>query len=114
MGTVWTGRYTPTEAAALTELPEKQVRKEIEHQVIEAESPPRLPFAALVYLRALKLMEMHLSVDDRTRISRRVIEAVHRSRQMGGEPVFPDSRLTVRRVGAYPRVGRPRSAPPAD
>lgn len=116
------------------------MRKEIEHKVIEAESPPRLPFAALVYLRALKLMEMHLSVEDRTRISQRVSEAIHRSKEtetvqvsevlalrigslvrdlvaraqrferwkeklvtrpdiMGGEPVFPGSRLTVRRVG---------------
>ena len=140
MGAIWSHTFTPTEAAALTELPEKQVRKEIEHQVIEAASPPRLSFAALVYLRALKLMAMQLSIEDRTRISLRVLEAVRRSREidtvevsevlalrigslvrdlvertqrfeswkqrlvtdpaiMGGEPVFPGSRLTVRRVG---------------
>ena len=79
MGAIWTDTFTPTEAAALTELPGgRQVRKEIEHKVIETARPPRLSFAALVYLRALKLMEMHLSVEDRARISRRLVDAIRR------------------------------------
>jgi uncharacterized protein (DUF433 family) len=151
MGAIWTNTFTPTEAAALTDLSEKQVRKEIEYRVIEAPSPPRLSFAALVYLRALKLMAMQLSVEDRTRISRRVLEAMGRSQEidtvevsevlalrlgslvrdlvertqrferwkgrlitapdiMGGEPVFPGSRLTVRRVGGMLERGEDASA----
>lgn len=151
MGAIWTDTFTPTEAAALTDLPEKQVRKEIEHRIIEAESPPRLSFAALVYLRALKLMAMHLSVEDRARICRRLFEAIRRTVDidtvevsdvlalrigslvrdlvertqrferwkdqlvtdpdiMGGEAVFPGTRLTVRRVGGMLERGEDESA----
>lgn len=140
MENIQASTFTPNEAAALTELSEKQVRKEIEHKVLEVASPPRLPFGALVYLRALKLMELQLKVDDRQRLARRLLDEIRRSLAidlvhisdvlvlrigsvikalvertqrferwkatlvtdqeiMGGEPVFPNSRLTVRRVG---------------
>jgi uncharacterized protein (DUF433 family) len=140
MGAIWTHTFTPSEAAALTELSAKRVRKEIEHRVIEATRPPRISFADLIYLRALQLLEVQLSVEDRVRLARRLLEEVRRSPDvdavefgqvltlrvgaivrfltertehferwkerlvtspeiMGGEFVFPDSRLTVRRVG---------------
>jgi len=140
MPTAWTETFTPNEAAALSELSEKQVRKEIEYRVIEVPSPPRLSFAALVYLRALKLIGLQLKVDDRVHLARRLLDAVRSSPAidtvevgevlalrigslirdlvarvqeferwkgnlvtnpdiMGGEVVFPSSRLTVRRIG---------------
>jgi uncharacterized protein (DUF433 family) len=184
MGAIWKDTFTPSEAAALTELPAKRVRKEIEHRVIEATRPPRVSFADLIYLRVLQLLDVQLSVEDRLRLARGLHDAVRRSPDvdtvefgqvltlrvrgivrflskrtrhferwkkrlvanpeiMGGEPVFPKSRLTVRRIGgmlergvapreilddypylkaedlelarlfvrAYPRVGRPRTAP---
>jgi uncharacterized protein (DUF433 family) len=140
MVAVQTLTFTPSEAAALTELPARRVRKEIESHVIEAASPPRLPFGALVYFRVLQLLGLELAVDDRARMARRLLEAVQTSLDidaielgqvltlhvgavvkslrdktqqferwkerlvrsaaiMGGEPVFPKSRLSVRRVG---------------
>ncbi len=140
MATLRTHTFTPSEAAALTELPAKRVRKEIEHRVIKTTRPPRVSFADLVYLRALQLIEVQLSVEDRARLARRLIDAVRRSPDvdsvdvgqvltvrvgpivrflkkrterferwrerlvenreiMGGEPVFPRSRVTVRRIG---------------
>ncbi len=132
--------FTPNEAAALVELPPKNVRKELEHEVMATSSPPRLSFSELVYLRALKLMDLHLSVGDRARLCALITGAVGQSplpdavelathltlhvgrlaRElqervtsfrswkeklvrdpdiMGGETVFPKSRLTVRHVG---------------
>ena len=140
MRAIWMHTFTPSEAAALTELPAKRVRKEIEYRIIEATRPPRVTFAELVYLRALQLLEVQLSVDDRVRLARHLLAAVRHSPAvdrvdvghvltlrvgaivrflvartqhferwkkrlvtspeiMGGEPVFPGSRLTVRRVG---------------
>ncbi len=151
IATVWTETFTPNEAAALVELSEKRVRKEIEYHVIEAPSPPRLSFAALVYLRALKLMGLHLKVDDRVRLARRLLDAVcsspaidtvevgevlvlrigavikdlvERVQQferwkdslvtnrdiMGGETVFPNSRLSVYRVGGMLERGESPAA----
>ena len=148
MAGVWTETFTPNEAAALSELPERQVRKEIEHRIIEAANPPRLSFAALVYLRALKQMDLQLGVADRVRLARRLFEAVRSSPTtnvvevgevlvlrigsvvkhliekvqqferwkgklvadhdiMGGEAVFPNSRLSVRRVGGMLERGEP-------
>ena len=132
--------FTPAEAAALVGLPAKRVHKEIEKRVIEADSPPRLDFSALVYLRALTLVDIELPVRTRLGIYRRLrdelartqpadtieiarllslqigdiradladkIERFERWRErlvtsdeiMGGETVFPGTRLTVRRVG---------------
>jgi uncharacterized protein (DUF433 family) len=151
MATVWTETFTPNEAAALSELSEKQVRNEIEYHVIEVPSPPRLSFPTLVYLRALKLMGLQLKVDDRVRLARRLLDAVRSSPTidtldigdvlalrigavikdlaervqkferwrdnlvtspdiMGGEAVFPNSRLTVRRVGGMLDRGEPPDA----
>jgi uncharacterized protein (DUF433 family) len=140
MSSIWTHHFTPNEAAALTDVSEKQVRKDIEYRVIPAETPPRLPFASLVYLRALKLLEVQLVPHDRARLAQRLFDAMQQSDTidmvemgevfavrigriikrletkthgftqwklslvvdpniMGGEPVFPKSRLTVRHVG---------------
>lgn len=131
--------FTPAEASAFSELSVQRVRKELEHHVIEAgTSPPRLTFAALVYLRALQMTQLEWPVPDRAELYRLVADAVRsaaasvrlaklltlevkpvvdeleskvaRFRRwksqlvtspdiMGGEPVFPKRRLTVRRVG---------------
>jgi uncharacterized protein (DUF433 family) len=131
--------FTPTEAAALVQVPAKRVYKEIEYAVITSNAnPPRLPFAALVYLKALREVDFTFSVDFRTLLYNRLVDAMtHRTTQveiaryfilqldaisnelseliarfnrwknslginpaiMGGETVFPGSRLTVRHIG---------------
>jgi uncharacterized protein (DUF433 family) len=132
--------FTPSEAAAFVQLPAKRVYKELEYRVITSASyPPRLPFSALIYLRALKEINFTFSVDERIELYRRLVEALEQSLPsleiakffilqldsiqselsdlimrfnawkqhlvaspdiMGGETVFPGTRLTVRHVGA--------------
>lgn len=129
--------FTPTEAAALLDLPEKQVRKEVEHGLFST----KLRFDALVYLGALRELGLSLGVEDRRKlyavvkrtvgpkkvtpdevafsplvvlrlgaVARQVRQKVERfaawkkklvvnGRILGGEPVFPKSRLSVRNVG---------------
>jgi len=136
----------PVEAAALVDLPEGKVRKEVEHGLFGDQSPPRLPFTALVYLRALRLLGLELGVEDRRRLLTSIRDALLASSTpevvdlsavlslkfgplvrelaarlegfeawkgklviqddiLGGEPVFPGSRLAVRRVGALAERG---------
>jgi uncharacterized protein (DUF433 family) len=67
---------TATEASALLGLPEVKVRKEIEHGLIKVPSPPRLTFEELVYLRALPLLGVELSVADRRYLHDRITVAL--------------------------------------
>ena len=64
--------FSPTEAAALLDIPEKQVRKEVEHGLFST----TLSFAALVYLRALRGLGLRLGVEDRRRLLKTVRETV--------------------------------------
>ena len=128
--------FTPKEAAALSGLSERRVRKEIEHRVLKGGEPPRLGFSALLYLAALGRIGTELPLELRRRMflaieegggSRSVavadllrlelepvvdelrekVERFERWKRklvsapeiMGGETVFPGSRLTVRHVG---------------
>jgi len=131
--------FTPTEAAAIVQIPAKRVYKELEYAVIAPNTnPPRLTFADLVYLKALREVDFTFSVDFRTLLYKRLVDAIaHNTTQieiaryfilqldaiskelselitrfntwkdnlvshpdiMGGEIVFPNSRLTVRRIG---------------
>ncbi len=79
-----TRRFTPTEAAALAGLSEKRVRKELEYKVISASSPPRLSFAALVYLRFVRGSSLQLGVEIRNRLFRR-IEAAYSGKSLPGK-----------------------------
>ncbi|MBL8740877.1 MAG: hypothetical protein JNK04_07285 [Myxococcales bacterium] len=72
--------FSPAEAAALLGLPERHVRKEIEHGLLSAGSPPRLEFPALVYLEALRLMDLDLRVDDRKKVLATITSALARRR----------------------------------
>lgn len=77
--TEWRSKtFTPTEAAALAQISVKQVRKELEHPVLELRSRkrPRLPFSALVYLRAMRLSGLSLAVADRARLYRLISEGL--------------------------------------
>ena len=129
--------FTPMEAAALLDLPERQVRKEVEHGLFSA----KLSLQALVYLGALRGLGLDLGVEDRRKlfeiVARQVgsktdapdmttfspivmlrlgpvvrevrerVETFTRWKRklvtddeiLGGEPVFPRSRLAVRQVG---------------
>ncbi len=135
---------TATEAAALTGVDEKLIRKDVEQGVVDALSPPRFAERALVYFSATAAFALHLATSERRRLYRLVCEAVDarepklalgagwtldvaaieetlRERQqgfeawkgglvvddkvLGGEPVFPNSRLAVRHVGELLRRG---------
>lgn len=75
MGTI-SAAFTPTEAAALLGLPERQIRKEVEHKLFGAARPPRLAFPALVYLEALRLMDLELGVGDRKKLLSKIRKAL--------------------------------------
>jgi uncharacterized protein (DUF433 family) len=132
---------TSTEVAAFAGVDERRVRKDVEHGLFGAASPPRFELAALVYFRCLLELGFDLGVEDRKRFYGIINEALHRDRlptrlligpvvelklgyvvrelrgilarfeawkrklltdegTLGGEPVFPKSRLAVRQVGA--------------
>jgi uncharacterized protein (DUF433 family) len=77
--TEWRSRtFTPMEAAALAGASTKQVRKELEHPVFDLRprNRPRLPFSALVYLRAMRLSGLSLAVVDRARLYRLIAEGL--------------------------------------
>ncbi|MUG94455.1 DUF433 domain-containing protein [Scytonema sp. UIC 10036] len=130
--------FTPTEAAAFLELPTKKIYKEVEHKIIPESHPPRLNFAALVYLRITKEIDF-ITVDSRSFLYQSLVKALEQKLPtievarfiklevdliakemldfikqfnawkenlvsdpniMSGEIVFPNSRLTVRRIGS--------------
>jgi uncharacterized protein (DUF433 family) len=69
--------FTPAEASALLGVPEKRVRKDIEHGLFDVSSPPRLPFDALVYFLACReLDELEPSVEGRRRLYGRIRTAL--------------------------------------
>jgi uncharacterized protein (DUF433 family) len=139
---------TTAEIAALFNVDEHRVRKDVEHGIMGAARPPRFRFADVVYFLAVKDMKLELSIADRKMIhgvvakvlkSARVPRAVQltpvidlklgpvvrqvrtrlgrfeawkrglgrNSGVLGGEPVFPKSRLAVRHVGEMIRRGVP-------
>ena len=131
--------FTPNEAAAFVQLPTKRIYKELEFKVISPVSPrTHIPFAALIYLQALKDVNFEFSVENRALLYKRLVVALEQSLPtlgignyfelklnfiktelselitrftiwkkqlvceqniMGGETVFPDSRLTVCHIG---------------
>jgi len=131
--------FTPNEAAAFTYLSPKRVYKEIEYKIIQPVSDlPRLSFAALIYLRALKEINFECSVHYRTALYQSLVKAIEESAStvefarffilqlntvseelselisqfnewkshlitdhniMGGQTVFPNSRLSVHHIG---------------
>lgn len=66
---------TPNAVAVLLDMPERQVRKEAEHGILPQATPPRLDFAALVYLRILGLLGLDLGVDGRRDLHRLLAKA---------------------------------------
>jgi uncharacterized protein (DUF433 family) len=146
-GVIMTG-LTPTEVAALFDLDERRVRKDVEYGVFERlKSPPRFDLAAVVYLYTVAGMSFDLGVEDRKKLYRLIVSAlrgkrphdlelsayvvvklddavhdvevrlgdfdkwkkklVERADILGGEPVFPKSRLAVRQIGEMARRGAP-------
>ncbi|MDJ0572512.1 MAG: DUF433 domain-containing protein [Pleurocapsa sp. MO_192.B19] len=131
--------FTPNEAAAFAYLPPKRVYKEIEYKVIQpVNNAPRLSFAALIYLRALKEIDFEFSVKYRTALYQLLVKAMEEQAStvefakffvlqlnsidrelsdlilqfnqwksnlvsdpkiMGGQTVFPNSRLSVQHIG---------------
>jgi len=82
MITEWRSKtFTPAEAAALAQVSAKQVRKELEHPVLglRSKTRPRLPFSALVYLRAMGLSGLSLAVVDRARLYRLISEGLEKN-----------------------------------
>lgn len=135
---------SPAEVSALLEIPERRVRKEVEHGLLP--SPPELDFDMVVYIKVLhRLSELEPPVEWRRRMLASIRNALMHGRLfavsdefelvagllrlrlrtvaeevseqlvpfyrwrdarvvsdpeiLAGEPVFRDSRLSVRRVG---------------
>ncbi len=127
--------FTPNEASAFVQLPEKRIYKEIEHKIIVR---THISFCTLIYLCALKEVDFVFSIPERIKFHERLSEALSQNLPvlnigsywelklntiqqelselvtsfevwkkklvispdiMGGEPVFPNSRLTVRHIG---------------
>ena len=60
---------TTNEVVALFNLDERRVRKEVEHGVLTASSPPRFDLTAVVYLLTLMRLGFEVSaVDDRKKL----------------------------------------------
>ncbi|MDA4133418.1 MAG: DUF433 domain-containing protein, partial [Thaumarchaeota archaeon] len=91
-------QFTPAEAAAFTGVPEREVRKEFEHHVFPPADPPRLSFAALVYLRALARMGLELGVKDRTALFQKVKAALAKKRSAASVEVADLLALKIRPV----------------
>jgi uncharacterized protein (DUF433 family) len=141
----------PTTAAALLDLPERQVRKEAEHGFFGPSSPPRLDFSALVYLRLVGFLGLDLGVEARRQLHRLLVQITRQDPTpetvewlpmltlhvgplvrevtarvegfehwratlvtdpdiLGGETVFPGSRLAVRHIGALVERGESSEA----
>lgn len=146
---------SPTEVVALLEVPERRVRKEIEHGLFP--SPPRLDFEMVVYLKALdRLAGLEPPVEWRRQMlsvirnafahghtssvsdNVELVSGVLRLRLrtlaeevserllpfyrwraarvtsdpsiLGGEPVFRETRLSVRRISEAFERGEPLAA----
>lgn len=88
---VQTQKFTPAEAAALVNLSEQEVRKEIEYQIIHGDtmSPhaengqpasrhvaPRLSFSALVYLYLVRRSSLLLRSRERSALYKRIVQTL--------------------------------------
>jgi uncharacterized protein (DUF433 family) len=137
---------TTSEVAALFDLDERRVRKDVEYGVFERmDSPPRFDLAEVVYLHTVAGFGLDLGLEDRKRLYRLIAAAlrskksydlalsayvvvkldsavhdvetrlsafekwrkklIQRDDILGGEPVFPKSRLAVRHIGEMAHRG---------
>ena len=87
--------FTPAEAAALANVPEPEVRKELEYHVLPKATPPRLSFAALVYLQAKTRIGIELTVKDRTALFKKVEGALSRKRRVSSVEVSDLLKLKI-------------------
>jgi len=86
-----TQKFTPAEAAALVNLSEQEVRKEIEYQIINGDimSPhaengqsssrhaaPHLSFSALVYLYLVRRSSLLLRSSERSSLYKRIVQTM--------------------------------------
>ncbi len=142
---------TVREAAVLSGIAEGRIRKDIEHGVCGAGTPPRLEVADVIYLCATVQLGIRLNVADRKRFHQLIWKKMARDREfrtplevgsivlinlrelfasvgerasrfadwkrrrvvsrddvLGGEPIFRNSRLSVRHVGAMLSRGASR------
>ena len=88
---VQTQEFTPAEAAALVNLSEQEVRKEIEYEIIHGDSvsthaengqpallhaAPRLSFSALVYLYLVRRSALSLRSSERSSLYQRIVQTM--------------------------------------
>jgi uncharacterized protein (DUF433 family) len=148
-------KFTVLEASAIFNLPERQIRKELELGWLPEADPPRVPFEAVVCILAMtafavfvrlrpdgrrQLFEgirewldrseldpepvkddvvvgkgVHIQVKDIAEDALARVESFEKWKMMrvmedpdilGGEPVFRDTRLSVRQIGGLPKAER--------
>ncbi len=87
--------FTPAQAAALADVPEPEVRKELEYHVLPKATPPRLSFAALVYLQAKTRMGIELTVNDRVALFKKVEGALSRKGRVSSVEVSDLLKLNI-------------------
>jgi uncharacterized protein (DUF433 family) len=72
--------FTAAEVAALFDLDERRIRKEVELGVLEASTPPRYTLPAVLYLRTVAQLGFELSVvADRKRLAGLIADAFESS-----------------------------------
>jgi uncharacterized protein (DUF433 family) len=137
---------TASEVAALFDVDERRIRKDVEYGVFgRMKSPPRFDLGAVVYFLIVSGIELDLAVEDRKKLYRAIVAAirsksahdlevsayvvvklgsaardadkrlrefarwkaklVERDDILGGETVFPKTRLAVRHIGELARRG---------
>jgi uncharacterized protein (DUF433 family) len=69
--------FTTNEVVALFDLDERRVRKEVEHGVLGASSPPRFDLSAVVYLLTLARIGFEVTVvEDRKKLYAQIIRTI--------------------------------------
>ena len=73
---------TPSEVAALFDLDERRVRKDVEYGVFgRMKSPPRFELAEVVYFKIVNGIELEIAIQDRKKLYRAIVAGM-RSRKV--------------------------------
>src|SRR5438132_181269 len=73
---------TASEVAALFDINERGIRKDVEYGVFgRMKSPPRFDLAAVVYFRIASGIELEITVEDRKNLYRSIVAAMRSKRE---------------------------------
>lgn len=95
---------TTSEITALFDVDERRVRKDVEHGIVGAASPPRFRFVDVVYFVALKDMRLELSPADRKMVHDRLAQVLKATRVPWTVELTPVIDLKLGRIVRRTRV----------